>query len=132
MLKVLTQPDQELEQLTYNVIGAAIEVHRALGPGLLESVYEKSLCIELRSRGIPFTAQALVPLLYKGEHVGEGRVDILVSGRLVVELKAVADLADIHTAQLLTYLRTANFKLGLLLNFNVKVLQDGIKRVINS
>ena len=132
MIKTWAEPDQKLDHLARDVIGAGIEVHRALGPGLLESVYEKAMCIELASRAIPCVPQALVPLYYKGKHVGEGRIDLLVDGQLVIELKAVSELADIHTAQLLTYLKTANFRLGLLMNFNVKRMGDGIKRVINT
>ncbi|HEX9988440.1 MAG TPA: GxxExxY protein [Chloroflexia bacterium] len=115
--------------LSYRVIGAALEVHRLLGPGFLESVYEEALCIELTLRGIPFARQVAVTLDYKGQAVGEGRLDVLVGNVLVVELKAVEALAPIHTAQLLSYLKTTGHKLGLLINFNVPILKDGIKRL---
>jgi GxxExxY protein len=123
-------PDVELNRLTGAVIGAAIEVHRTLGPGFLESVYEEALCIELSFRGIGFTRQAGIGVNYKGSIVGEGRVDLLVENSLVVELKAVDALAPIHTAQVKSYLKTTGGHIGLLINFNVVRLRTGIKRVI--
>ena len=111
------------------VIGAAIEVHRLLGPGFLESVYEESLCMELHERGIPFARQRDVTIRYKGRDVGAGRVDLLVDDALIVELKAVDALAPIHGAQLLSDLRITGYPLGLLINFNVSALKDGIKRI---
>jgi len=114
------------------VIGAAIEVHRALGPGFLESVYEESLCMELYDRGIPFVRQRDVIIRYKGRDVGSGRTDLIVDDVLIVELKAVDALAPIHKAQLLSYLRTTGHPLGLLINFNVTTLKDGVQRVILS
>jgi GxxExxY protein len=121
-----------LDDLAHAVIGAAIEVHRCLGPGYLESVYEEALALELQSRDIPFEKQRPVSVNYKGHPVGEGRLDFLVGGALIVELKAVDALAPIHKAQVLSYLRTTGLHLGLLLNFNVAVLRDGIQRVILS
>jgi GxxExxY protein len=109
-----------------------MEVHRLIGPGFLESVYEEALCIEMRLRDIAYVRQATVPVLYKGYTVGEGRLDLLVEKYLVVELKAVEALAQIHAVQLLSYLRATGHKLGLLINFNVPVLKEGIKRVILS
>jgi GxxExxY protein len=120
---------EELNVLTSAVIGAAIEVHRLLGPGLLESVYEEALCIELKLRGIPFVRQAVVPVRYKGHAAGEMRLDLLVRDVLIVELKAVDELAQVHSAQLLSYLRLTGSKLGLLINFNVPILKNGIKRL---
>ncbi len=117
---------------SHAVIGAAIEVHRALGPGFLESVYEESLCMELYDRGIPFTRQCEVIIRYKSRDVGMGRMDLLVDNTLIVELKAVDALAPIHTAQLLSYLRTTGYPLGLLINFNAVILKDGIRRIILS
>jgi GxxExxY protein len=114
------------------VISAAIEVHRALGPGFLESVYEESLCMELYDRGIPFVRQRDVIIRYKGRDVGSGRTDLIVDDVLIVELKAVDALAPIHKAQLLSYLRTTGHPLGLLINFNVTTLKDGVQRVILS
>jgi GxxExxY protein len=120
---------QRLNALSHTVIGAAIEVHRALGPGFLESVYEESLCMELHDRGVPFRRQHEVTVRYKGRAVGTGRVDLLVKETIIVELKAVDALADIHTTQLLSYLRATGYPLGLLINFNVGALKDGVRRV---
>ena len=114
------------------VIGAAIEVHRELGPGLPEALYERSLCAELRRRNIPYECQVLVPVSYKGELVGEFRLDLLVAGELIVELKAVDVLLPIHKGQTITYLKLLHQPLALLINFNVRVLADGVKRVILS
>jgi GxxExxY protein len=119
------------ESLTEQIIGAAIEVHRHWGPGLYEQIYERSMCEELRRRQIPYENQLRLPLVYKGTNVGdELRVDLLVSGRVVVELKAVNALEPIHEAQLLTYMRLTRCRVGLLINFNVAVLKDGIKRMV--
>ena len=126
------EPDRELDRLAHQVIGAAIEVHRQLGPGLLEGVYEKALCIEFELRGIPFRSQSGVEITYKGRPVGKGKLDLLVGGRLIVELKAVEKLAPIHSAQMISYLRMTKRVLGLLINFNVPVLKEGIKRVVLS
>jgi GxxExxY protein len=120
----------ELNALSHAVIGAAIEVHRTLGPGFLESVYEEALCVELKLRGISFESQVEVGVQYKGEPVGVGRLDILVAGALIVELKAVETLAPIHEAQLLSYLKATSHRLGLLINFNIPVLRNGLKRII--
>ena len=120
-------------ELSYPVIGAAIEVHRVLGPGLLESAYERVLAYELRSRGLSIQEQVLVPLEYKGIIVEAGyRMDILVEGKLVLEIKAIEVLAPVHFAQTLTYLRLSGHELGLLINFNTAVVKDGIHRVIRS
>ena len=126
------EPDQELDGLAHEVIGAAIEVHRQLGPGLLESAYEEALCIELTLRGIPFVRQPIVTVSYKGRPVGESRLDLLVGGCLIVELKAVEALAPIHSAQVISYLRITGHRLGLVINFNVSMLKDGIKRIVLS
>ena len=121
----------EINQITQRVIGAAIEVHRQLGPGLLESSYRECLCRELLLRGIPFEREKPLPLEYKGIHLGCGyRVDLLVDQSVVVEIKAIEALAPIHEAQLLTYLRIGGWRLGLLINFNVAVLKNGIRRRI--
>ena len=126
----LKETPAELESLAHEVIGAALEVHRSLGPGYLEPVYEKALCIELLQRGIPFQSQVVLPIQYKGQRVGNYRIDVLVKEQLVLELKAVEQVAPIHYAQLLSYLRHSDFRLGLLINFNVERLREGIKRVI--
>ena len=128
--KVFGKPDQETERIAREVIGAAIEVHRALGPGFLESVYEEALCIELDLQGIPYKRQSAVAINYKGRQVGEGRLDLLVGDKLIVELKAVDSLAPIHSAQVISYLKTTELPLGIVINFNVPVLKQGIKRII--
>ena len=121
----------DLNKLTERVIGAAIEVHREIGPGLLESAYEECLCRELDLREIPFERQLPLPVEYKGVTLDCGyRLDLLVAKTVVVEIKAVSALEQIHEAQLLTYLRLGGWKLGLLINFNVPLLKDGIKRRI--
>lgn len=118
-----------LDQLAHSVIGAAIEVHRQLGPGFLESIYEEAMSVELNLRQINHVCQAPIQVSYKGHSVGEGRLDILVDEALVVELKSVDALVNIHQAQLMSYLKTTGHSLGLLINFNVPVLRDGIKRI---
>jgi GxxExxY protein len=120
-----------VNELTHEIIGAAIEVHRHLGPGLLESSYRECLCAELRLRRVGFRKECSLPVRYKGLRVDCAyRVDVLVGESVVVELKAVEALAAIHEAQLLTYLRLGGWKAGLLINFNVPVLKDGIRRRI--
>jgi GxxExxY protein len=122
----------EINDLTGEVIGAAIEVHKALGPGLLESTYEECLCIELALRNIPFERQKEIPIEYKGVNLNHAyRLDIVVPNKLIVELKACESLEPIHDAQLLTYLKFSGIKVGLLINFNVPVLKEGIKRLAN-
>lgn len=117
--------------LSREVIGAAIEVHKALGPGLLESAYEECLCQELKMRNIPFERQVDLPIEYKGIKLSAGyRMDIVVENLLVLELKSVEKLLPIHQAQLITYLRLSNIWLGLLINFNVPTLKQGIKRLV--
>jgi GxxExxY protein len=122
--------NEELEGLASAVIGAAIEVHRLLGPGFVEAVYEEALCLELSIRNIPFARQPAIKIEYKGHKVGDGRLDVLVGNELIVELKAVDMLAPVHTSQLLSYLRATDRRLGLLINFNVKLLKDGIVRLV--
>ena len=121
--------DARIEDAANKVIGATIEVHRQLGPGYLESVYEEALAVELTLRGIPFARQVVFALDYKGHKVGEGRMDYLVDGCLVVELKAVEAFAPIHTAQAISYLKATKHRLALLISFNVSILKDGIKRI---
>jgi GxxExxY protein len=122
----------ELNEVSGQVIGAAIEVHRELGPGLLESAYEACLVHELRQRGIQVEQQVPQPVFYKGLQLECGyRLDLLVENRVIVELKAVEALAPIHEAQLLTYLKLRKLRLGLLINFNVPILKNGIKRLLN-
>jgi GxxExxY protein len=115
--------------LTSQIVGAAIEVHRTLGSGLLESVYEECLCFELQQRGLSFVRQLEVPLRYKGADLASNlRVDVLVEGAVVLELKSIGVILPIHEAQLLTYLRLMNCEVGLLINFNVPMLKQGIVR----
>ena len=121
---------KDLNYLTGEVIGAAIEVHKTLGPGLLESIYEECLCIELGLRRISYERQKELPVEYKDVKLDCGyRIDILVADRLILELKACESLQPIHEAQLLTYLKLTGIKVGLLINFNVPVLKEGIKRL---
>ena len=118
--------------LSGQVIGAAIEVHRALGPGLLESTYQACLCHELTLRGLDWVQQKEIPLRYKGVCLHSAyRIDLLVEGRLVVEVKAIEALTSIHHAQLLTYLKLLHLRFGVLINFNVELLARGVRRVVN-
>ena len=131
-MTVLREPGRSTDKLAYAVIGAALEVHRTLGPGFLERVYEHALCVELRLRGIPFERQFPTKIQYKGEHVGEGRLDLLIDDCLIVELKAVSQVAPIHNAIVLSYLKATNKRLALLINFQVPRLRDGIQRIVRS
>ena len=122
----------DINKLTGQVIGAAIEVHKALGPGLLESAYEECLCHELLLRKISIQRQLAVPIKYKGVNLDCGyQLDIVVANELIVELKACEKVLPIHEAQLLTYLKLTRIKYGLLINFNVPILKEGIKRMAN-
>ena len=112
------------------ILRCALEVHRVIGPGLLESVYESALCIELTANHIPFVRQMGIPLFYKGELLSEHRPDLIVENKVVVEIKSVQQLAPIHWAQVLTYLRVASLNVGLLLNFNSPTLKAGTRRVV--
>jgi len=127
--------DQEtlsyLNKISSKIIGAAIEVHKELGPGLLESVYEACLCHELKKQGVSFDSQVDLPIIYKGEITDKTyRVDLLVENCVIVELKAVDTISPIHEAQLFTYMKLLNINLGLLINFNVEILKNGIRRRI--
>jgi len=121
-----------MKALTETIIGAAIDVHRALGPGLLESVYEACLAHELADRGLSVERQKALPVTYRGLRVGYGyRVDLLVEDKVIVELKAVARLEPIHEAQVLTYLRLSHYHIALLMNFNVRRLTSAVRRFVN-
>ena len=125
--------EEELDKITHTIIGAAIDVHRALGPGLLESAYEACMVFELVDRGMSVEQQKPLPVIYRGVTLDCGyRLDLLVNGKVIVEFKAVDKLLPIHEAQLLSYLKLSGCKAGLLINFNVKVLKDGVKRVANN
>ena len=119
--------------LSHEIIGAAIEVHKVLGPGMLEFIYEEALVIELEARGLNVVRQAEVEVSYKGRRLeNKLRLDMLVDGSVIVEIKSVERVLSVHEAQLLTYLRLAEKKLGLLINFNTVVLRNSIKRVVNN
>jgi len=120
-------------RLTHNILGAAINVHRQLGPGLLESAYEACLRRELRLRDIPYSRQVPLPVRYRGMRVDCGyRLDLIVAGVVIVEIKSIKKVLPIHRAQVLTYLKLTHLRLGLLINFNVELLRNGIYRIINS
>ena len=122
----------ELNEISEQVIGAAIEVHKAIGPGLLESAYEACMKHELKLRGLAVESQRVLPIEYKGLKLDCGyRIDLLVESQVVVELKAVHSLEPVHDAQLLTYLKLGGWKLGLLINFNVPLLKQGVRRMVN-
>ncbi|HUT69104.1 MAG TPA: GxxExxY protein [Desulfatiglandales bacterium] len=122
----------DINELSSKIIGAAIEVHKKLGPGLLESVYEECICYELSLRGISFERQKPLPVVYKGKKLDCGyRLDIVVENAIILELKSCEKIEPIHRAQLLTYLKLSDLNLGLLLNFNTPVMRDGIVRIVN-
>ncbi len=123
------EPSEKCDALAKAIISAAIEVHRHLGPGYLESVYEEALAIECELRGSPIERQKPVAVMYKGRHVGRARLDIVVDRLIIVDLKTVESLAPIHTAEMISYLKVTGLQLAILLNFNTAVLKDGIKRV---
>ncbi|MBW1741776.1 MAG: GxxExxY protein [Deltaproteobacteria bacterium] len=122
----------DINKISSKIIGAAIEVHKALGPGLLESAYEECLCHELSLRGLSFESQKPLPVNYKGKRLDCGyRLDIVVENAIILELKSCDKIEPIHNAQILTYLKLSGTSLGLLLNFNVPVMRDGIIRIVN-
>jgi GxxExxY protein len=119
-------------ELSYSVVGAAMKVHRELGPGLLEKAYQECLCYEIAQLGLCVEKEVSMPLTYRGVQLECGfRMDVLVENRLVIETKSVSELNDIHFAQLLSYLKQGDFRLGLLINFNTLILKNGIRRVVN-
>lgn len=119
--------------LTNEIIGSAIEVHRNLGPGLLESTYEECMAFELQERNLFVKRQYDIPIIYKGNKLNQNyRIDLLVNNEVIVELKSIKKIEPIHNAQLLTYLKLANKRYGLLLNFNVPILRHGVKRLLNN
>jgi GxxExxY protein len=128
----LIEPPEELDRLAHAVIGAAIEVHRQLGPGLPEHAYQGAMEVELTVRGIPFERQKVIEIIYKGVVVAKGKIDLLVGGKLVVEIKSVDLIIPLFRLQTLSYMRIIRQPLGLLINFNVAVLREGIKRIIDS
>ena len=120
----------ETNKLTEKIIGCAIEVHRQLGPGLLEATYEAALCIELEAAGLRFQLQPVFPVVYKGKTIGEYRLDLLVEDEVVVEIKSVERFDPVFEAQVLTYLKATGKKTGLLINFNSRLLRDGVRRLV--
>jgi GxxExxY protein len=123
---------QAINELSYKIISAAIEVHRELGPGLLESIYEQCLIQELQDRGLSVKSQVMVPVSYKGKVLaGQLRLDMMVEDTIIAEVKAIEQIHPAHRAQLLTYLRLTDRRLGLLMNFNEELMKHGIERVIN-
>lgn len=123
----------EINKLTHNVIGLAIEVHRTLGPGLLESAYCECLSYEIKNSGLFVEREKILPINYKNITLDHGyRIDLLIENKLVLELKTVEELTDVHHAQLITYLKLGNYPVGLLINFHSKILKNGLKRFVNS
>ena len=129
-LRIASNLPEKHEQLIQRVIGAAIEVHRHLGPGFLESIYERALCHELKLQAIPFEKQVEILVPYKDISIPGQRIDLIIDEFLVLELKAVEDILPIHEAQLLSYLKSTELKIGLIINFKVKQLKSGIRRII--
>jgi GxxExxY protein len=121
---------EEINNLTERIIGCAIEVHRQLGPGLLEGTYEAALAIELESSGLHFARQIIFPVVYKNRTIGEYRVDLIVENSVIVEIKSVERFDPVFEAQVLTYLKVTGKRVGLLINFNSRLVHDGIKRFI--
>ncbi|CAN5821769.1 GxxExxY protein [soil metagenome] len=129
----VSKEESRLNQITEKIIGCAIEVHKGLGPGLLESAYEECLCYELNKNGLKFERQVPLPVIYKGVKLECGyRMDIVVENSVIVEVKAVENLIPVHEAQLLSYLKINNKKVGLLMNFHVPILKKGLKRIVNN
>ncbi len=129
-LRVSSPLSPEAESAMSETIGAAIAVHRALGPGFVESIYRKAMCIELESRNLAYEKEQSIRVLYRGVEIPGQRVDLIIEGLIVVELKAVAKLDEIHRAQLISYLKTTGLRGGLLINFRVPLLRDGLRRVV--
>ena len=126
------EPKEDVNQLARLVLDAAMEVHRTIGPGYMESIYEEALSLELDLRGILFKRQHPISISYKGKMIGEGRLDLLINDKLIIELKAVEQILPVHKAQLISYLKMTGCSLGILINFNAAMLKDGIKRVVLS
>lgn len=126
----MNEPSAKTDAIAKTIVDCAIEVHRILGPGYLEPVYENALFVELESRGLKVERQKGVNISYKGHDVGEGRMDLVAEKEVIIELKAVEALAPIHTAQVIAYLKATKIQLGLLINFNVPLLKQGLKRIV--
>lgn len=130
MLRVPSPVPGDVEKIVSDMIGCLIAVHRELGPGLPEPAYAKATCVELAAEGLPFESEKRLPVFYRGKLLCDYYADLLVGGQVIVELKAVESLAPVHHAQLLSYMRLAHVRVGLLVNFNVPILKDGIKRKV--
>jgi GxxExxY protein len=130
MLRVPSPLPDDLERLVHDTIGCCITVHRILGPGLLEMIYSRAIGLELKAAGIAFEREKTFPVMYRGELLCEQRLDVVVEGAIVLEITSVEHLASLHESQLLNYMRVAHLRVGLLMNFNVAVLRDGLKRKI--
>ena len=130
MLRLPSHLSDELETFIHRTIGCCITVHRALGPGLLENIYTRAVSLELEVQRIPFETEKQFPILYRGQFLCHQRLDFVVAGQVVLEIKSVEHLIPVHHAQLLSYLRVSRLRVGLLINFNVPVLQDGLKRIV--
>jgi len=128
----MLEPPPELDAIASAAIGAALEVHRILGPGFLEGIYEEALAMELELRGISFERQKMISVSYKGRRIGEGRTDFFVENSLIIELKAAEKLLPVHHAQVISYLKATGCRLGLLINFHESVLRQGVRRVVLS
>ncbi len=131
-LRIDNQLDEKTEIIIRNIIGAAIDVHRELGPGYLEKVYEQAMALELRYRGLAYATQVSVAVHYKGEKIHGQILDMVVEGKVILELKSVEMLIPIHEAQILSYLKSTGLPAGLLINFKERLVKDGIKRFIQS
>ena len=130
-MNVSSPLSKEIEELSRNLVDSAFKVHQTLGPGLLESVYEACLCVELGKRGIGYKSQAPIPLVYEGVSIDAGlRLDLLVENSIILEIKSVERLLPVHQSQLLMYLKLADLHLGLLINFNVAMFKQGVRRII--
>lgn len=130
MLRLPTDLPEELEDLVHRTIGCCITVHRELGPGLLESICSRAVCLELEANGISFEREKRIPVLYRGIVLCHQRLDLVVEGRIVVEVKSVETLHAVHHAQLISYLRASGIRVGLLVNFNSAILKDGLRRIV--
>lgn len=131
-LRIDNQLDDQTEILIRNIIGAAIEVHRELGPGYLEKIYEQAMALELKHRGLAYATQVPVAVYYKGEKIRGQVLDMVVEGKVILELKSVEVILPIHEAQILSYLKSTDFSAGLLINFKEKLVKNGIKRFVNT
>ena len=130
MLRVQSHLPADLENLVHRTIGCCIQVHRALGVGLLESIYSKAVRLELTAAGIPFEHEKQIPVLYRGAQLCHQRLDLVIADKVVLEIKCVERLHPVHRAQLMSYMRVSGLSVGLLMNFNVPILQDGLVRMV--